>query len=74
MPKGYPRYECEDCERAIAECGSLSKQGLCERCAAERLASNIEQLRNHHGPNFLRWRRNMALSVGGLLVDDEPKG
>lgn len=30
----------------------------------------LDDLHFHRGPVFERWRRAMALSVGGVLVDD----
>jgi hypothetical protein len=31
---------------------------------------NSAQINAHDGPFFQHWRRQMAASVGGLLVDD----
>jgi hypothetical protein len=31
---------------------------------------NIEQINAHSGPFFRHWRRQMAASVGGVLLDD----
>lgn len=34
------------------------------------MLENVHELRAHGGPSWLRWRRAMAASVGGILVDD----
>ena len=31
---------------------------------------NVAQMMNRSGPNFDKWRRSMAASVGGVLLDD----
>ena len=32
--------------------------------------SNVAQMMDRRGPNFDKWRRSMAASVGGVLLDD----
>jgi hypothetical protein len=32
--------------------------------------AELTQLRHHKGPYFDHWRRQMAASVGGVLLDD----
>ncbi len=48
----------------------ISQTGKCGDCARALLVSNIDQMRERSGPNFVRWRRAMAASVGGVLLDD----
>ena len=61
---------CRDCGITRAEYGLLSWGGYCQPCYDKRRAANLEQMRSRSGPNFLKWRRSMAASVGGVLVDD----
>jgi hypothetical protein len=49
---------------------TFSARGKCERCGAGEAANAIVQMTLHHGPHFEQWRRSMAASVGGVLVDD----
>jgi hypothetical protein len=53
--------------------GELSWQRLCVECGDERRAENVVQLNAHSGPWFDHWRRAMAASVGGVLLDDSPQ-
>lgn len=64
------RKTCRVCRRRVSECGELSWQGYCGECGLELLASNVHQMHDRRGPNFDRWRRAMALCVGGVLLDD----
>ncbi len=64
------RKNCRVCGRHTDEVGPLSWQGLCIEDARERLSTNIDQMSARSGPNFDRWRRSMALCVGGVLLDD----
>jgi hypothetical protein len=64
------RKNCRECHRHANEAGEMSWEGLCIECARERLSSNIDQMHARSGPNFDRWRRSMALCVGGILLDD----
>lgn len=48
----------------------MSWAGLCSECAERRFHENADDLYYHRGPNFRKWRRGMAASVGGLLIDD----
>lgn len=61
---------CRNCGRHITECGELSARGKCELCRLGRMVVNIQELRDHSGPFFHHWRKQMAASVGGVLVDD----
>jgi hypothetical protein len=70
MPKGYKRRFCIVCQRPLEECGTLSARGKCQECRVALQAANIIGLATHSGPFFYHWRRQMAASVGGALVDD----
>lgn len=48
----------------------MSWSGLCGDCGDDELVSNVRQMHARSGPNWTLWRRNMAASVGGLLLDD----
>jgi len=48
----------------------MSHTRLCTDCGTERLARNVLGISEHRGPEFQRWRRAMAASVGGVLLDD----
>jgi hypothetical protein len=71
MPKGYPRTSCKHCGRPVAECGPLSKRGLCADDTKARMDANLLCLVTHSGPYFDHWRAAMAASVGAVLVDDD---
>lgn len=49
----------------------MSARGLCRECFSSNQTENIFQLSRHHGPYFDHWRRQMAASVGGALLDDQ---
>jgi predicted RNA-binding Zn-ribbon protein involved in translation (DUF1610 family) len=70
MPGGRPRIEHCRCCGSRVDPGTLSDQKLCPSCGIERLTENVHGLREHSGPAFERWRRAMAASVGGVLLDD----
>jgi hypothetical protein len=44
--------------------------GLCRECGDRNLTENIYGLSHRTGDPWRRWRRAMAASVGGVLVDD----
>ncbi len=71
MPTGYPLTTCKICDRPIAECGSLSYRGKCQRCGHRRIAENHYGLTTRSGPYWRLWRKRMAASVGGVLLDDD---
>lgn len=48
----------------------MSHTRLCPKCGPEVLAENVLQLVAHDGPRFKDWRRGVAASVGGVLIDD----
>ena len=65
------RYKtCKGCGKSSAEAGDLSWTRLCYPCAKARVIENNDGISTHTGPAFTRWRRAMAASVGGVLVDD----
>ena len=61
---------CRFCERHISECGPLSARGKCSDCGVGKQAATIIDMHTHSGYFFQRWRRGMAASVGGVLLDD----
>jgi len=69
MPDARRRF-CKECGKHTDEVGPLSWTGLCAEHSVERYISNVHQMHTRSGPNFLKWRRSMAASVGGVLVDD----
>jgi hypothetical protein len=48
----------------------MSARGRCRDCWQANETLNIVQLAHHQGPYFDHWRRQMAASVGGILLDD----
>lgn len=64
------RRNCKGCRKPDSEVGPISWRGFCESCYHERVEENVEGLHTHSGAPFLRWRRAMAASVGGVLLDD----
>lgn len=71
MPKGHPRTDCKLCHRPLSECGSLSARGKCARCSQTRIAENHFGMTTRTGPYWKLWRKRMAASVGGVLVDEQ---
>jgi hypothetical protein len=71
MPAGRPhRSTCRVCQKPVEDRSILSKRGKCPECAEWLIEENIRQVAAHRGPFFLHWRRQMAASVGGRLLDD----
>jgi len=64
------RKTCQRCKRATDEAGPISWTGKCERCAVALAEANYLALITHSGPEFVHWRRRIAASVGGVLLDD----
>lgn len=64
------RAKCQRCKRSVSEVGEVSWTGLCVHCSTEAIVSNVGQMIERRGPNFIRWRRAMAACVGGVLIDD----
>lgn len=69
MPDGR-RRTCRACGKHEREVGSISWRGKCSSCSYMLQVSNAVALHTKHGPEFVRWRRAMAASVGGVLLDD----
>jgi len=68
MPRSdYKR--CRHCSRPSTIAGPLSHERLCGECARNLLIDNIDQMHARSGPNFQRWRRNMALCAFPELRD-----
>lgn len=61
---------CRVCGKTAEEVGSISQTGKCIEHAIEALEENVQQMVARSGPNFTRWRRGMAATVGAVLLDD----
>jgi len=69
VPK--PTYRiCRSCGRHSTEVGELSHLRLCFECGQLRKEANALGLALKTGDAWLRWRRAMAASVGGALLDE----
>ena len=69
MPR--PDYRtCRVCGRSAEEVSPLSHTRLCIEDALRLREENARSLAAKSGPEFRRWRRAMAASVGGVLLDD----
>jgi hypothetical protein len=65
------RARCIVCERVRREAELFSARGKCPNCGHGRMIENVHAMRARSGPNWLRWRRAMAASVGGVILDDK---
>lgn len=63
---------CRVCGRSEREVGRISWQGLCALDGEAKMLQARHEIRAKSGPTFQLWRRNMAGSVGGVLVDGRP--
>ena len=73
MPR--PDYKrCRRCRKSSEEVGELSHTRLCAACGAENLLENVDGLVHKRGPAFLRYRRAMVATWGGVLLDDVRRG
>jgi len=70
MQRPTQRKDCRKCGRLASEVGAMSHTGQCQECAREAYTTNYLDLVHHRGPGFHRWRRALAASVGGVLVDE----
>jgi len=61
---------CRSCGRPSTEVGDLSHQRLCFECGQLRKEANALGIALKTGDAWLRWRRSMAASVGGVLLDE----
>lgn len=66
------RASCRRCGGHRSVVGAMSWTGLCNSCAKERVAENLDGLMGMGGPALKRWRRAVVASVGGVLLDDHP--
>jgi hypothetical protein len=66
------RAHCKLCRRHRRECGPISWGGYCGVCGPALAVNAWDQIREHRGPIFRRWREGMAASVGAAL-DDPPR-
>ena len=71
MPKGFPITACKSCGRSPEVCGQLSATYLCRECGTARANANLVSLKTRSGPYWKLWRKQMAASVGGVLLDDD---
>jgi hypothetical protein len=69
MPDGR-RVTCKVCGRHARETGPISWRGKCGDCGPRIFIEACDGMHDHSGPWFEHWRRSMAASVGGVLVDD----
>lgn len=49
--------------------GRISAKGLCSECSVAAVESNVVQMVARSGPNFQRWREQMAACVGAIPLD-----
>jgi predicted RNA-binding Zn-ribbon protein involved in translation (DUF1610 family) len=62
---------CHACGRDREPDERFSARGKCPSCGVERSVANAEQLHEHNGPWFEKWRRAVAASVGAALLEDD---
>lgn len=70
MPKGFPLNKCKLCHGPVSDRDELTARGNHIDCAKAAMRANNVQLSEHRGPYFDHWRRRMAASVGGVLLDE----
>ena len=58
------------CGKHDSEVGPITWRGKCATCWPKLERDNAYSLQAHSGPEFQRWRRALASSVGGVLLDD----
>ena len=61
---------CKECGVERKDGADISWEGYCAVCGPKIRDQANDDMHFHRGPYFLRWRRAMAASVGGVLVDD----
>jgi hypothetical protein len=64
------RTRCRVCGEHERDAGPISWTGKCGDCGVKVMTENVVQMYAHSGPNWTKWRRAMAASVGGRLIDD----
>jgi hypothetical protein len=70
MPKAGYKW-CKGCGKHTNEVGPLSHTRLCVPCGKARLAAAIVEQKQHRGPTFQHWRRQIAASVGAVVLDSD---
>ena len=70
MPTSRHYAKCKRCGARRDDGASLTKRGYCMPCAKLVHEQQTDDLHYHKGEYFKQWRRSMAASVGGVLVDD----
>jgi ribosomal protein L37E len=61
---------CRACGRHADDAGPLSHTRLCAQCGDVRNRRAALEQHHHSGEFFQVWRRALAASVGGVLLDD----
>ena len=57
---------CRRCDRPVSVCGRLTWVGQCMNCAEGRMVQNLQELRDHEGQAFERWRSALVRSLQAL--------
>jgi hypothetical protein len=70
MPTKRTYARCKRCGAHRDDGASLSKRGYCSDCWPAVFNAHNDSLHYHRGEAFKSWRRALAASVGGVLVDD----
>jgi hypothetical protein len=68
------RVKCQNCGARKEDVGELSWAGYCVPCSHTLMAEAADAMKYFRGPKFDKWRRNMILSVGGILPDNLEEG
>lgn len=69
--KQRDRMTCRICGKHRDEVGPMSNSGICEADSLDRAIANHVGLTTRSGPYWKLWRKSMAASVGGVLLDDD---
>jgi hypothetical protein len=64
------RASCRRCGAHKSACGPISWSGLCQACAIGAVTVNVTDMHHLTGEVVQRWRRAVAASVGGVLLDE----
>lgn len=65
---GY-KTKCKDCGKHKA----ISPRGICLDCATIRLKKSMQEMKDHKGPTFNKWRRNLLRKLESLEPITEGK-
>lgn len=68
MPRADLRT-CKACGHRVRDGEQLTWGGYHMECGEQLLWANVGQMVSKSGPNWTKWRRNMAACVGGELLD-----